>query len=96
VRSTGANSPEISERLYNVDVTPKVDSFRAPGGMVILCITGLAMLLAACQKEVPAKRYALRGEVMALDPQARTATIKHEKIGDGRLLRWCCDRGSRD
>lgn len=47
--------------------------------------TLLLMLAAGCARSGesgPVKRYELRGEVIRLDPQAKTATIKHEKIGD--------------
>jgi Cu/Ag efflux protein CusF len=37
----------------------------------------------ACRKPQPAeKTYALRGTIVSLDAQTKTATIKHEKIGD--------------
>ena len=42
------------------------------------------LLFAACSRQAnqPVKRYQLRGEIKSLDPQAKTATIQHEKIGD--------------
>jgi protein SCO1/2 len=40
----------------------------------------LLILLAACTKPVPGKRYILNGEVVKLDPATQTATIKGEKI----------------
>lgn len=41
----------------------------------------LAVLLTTeCAKEAPVHRYALRGEIVKIDPAAHTATIKHEKI----------------
>jgi Cu/Ag efflux protein CusF len=44
----------------------------------------LALLLAACStsQQVPPKRYTMQGEVKALDPTAKTATINAGKIGD--------------
>lgn len=53
----------------------------------------LFLLMAACQnstvtavkedaKDEPVRRYALHGEVLRLDPQAKIAAIKHQKIGD--------------
>lgn len=52
--------------------------------MIRLLIPLLAALLfaAACQQAAPPKRYPLHGEVKALDEKAKTATIKHDKIGD--------------
>jgi len=43
---------------------------------------GLLLLLAACQKDEPVRRYPLHGEVLRLDAQGKIAAIKHEKIGD--------------
>ena len=56
-------------------------------------ITCLLLVLAGCQKSTVSSvkeeakdetlhRYALRGEVLRLDPQGKIAAIKHEKIGD--------------
>ena len=45
-------------------------------------LAGLAFLLTACAKHEPEKRYAMKGEIRALDPTARTATINAGKIGD--------------
>jgi Cu/Ag efflux protein CusF len=42
----------------------------------------LALTLAGCGAKGETKRYDLRGEVRALDPSTKIATIKHEKIGD--------------
>jgi Cu/Ag efflux protein CusF len=40
-------------------------------------------VLAACGgKPVETKQYPLTGEVKALDPSAKLATIQHQKIGD--------------
>jgi Cu/Ag efflux protein CusF len=41
-----------------------------------------AFLLAGCAAKTQERRYDLRGEVKALDPAAKLATIAHEKIGD--------------
>ena len=41
-----------------------------------------ALLLSACNKTPPAKRYPMRGVVKALDPQAQVATIDSGKIDD--------------
>ena len=41
------------------------------------------LLLIACKHaQLAEKTYALKGEIVSLDPQTHTATIKHEKIGD--------------
>jgi len=40
-----------------------------------------AAALAACSRK-PSKIYDMQGEVVALDPAAKTATIKAGKIGD--------------
>src|SRR3954454_5408886 len=43
----------------------------------------LAVLLAAgCHKKEEAKRYPMQGDIRALDPTAKTATIAAGKIGD--------------
>jgi Cu/Ag efflux protein CusF len=42
----------------------------------------LALALTGCGAKRDTKRYELRGEVKALDPATKSATIKHEKIGD--------------
>jgi Cu/Ag efflux protein CusF len=42
----------------------------------------LALALAGCGAKDQTKRYAMEGEVKALDPAAKTATIAHGKIGD--------------
>jgi len=42
----------------------------------------LALALAGCRAKDQTKRYPMEGEVKALDPAARTATIAHGKIGD--------------
>ena len=45
-------------------------------------VAGLLLLLAACHKDEPVRRYPLHGEVLRLDSQGKIAAIKHEKIGD--------------
>jgi Cu/Ag efflux protein CusF len=48
----------------------------------VLCAV-VTMVLAGCghpAPPAPPKEYPLRGEVVRLDPQVRTATIKHGKI----------------
>ncbi len=42
----------------------------------------LAAALAGCAPKSQPKRYDMQGEIKALDPSGKTATIKHEKIGD--------------
>ena len=42
----------------------------------------LALTLAGCGAKDQTKRYAMEGEVKALDPAAKTATIAAGKIGD--------------
>jgi Cu/Ag efflux protein CusF len=42
----------------------------------------LAIALAGCGAKDQAKRYAMEGEVKALDPAPKTATIAAGKIGD--------------
>jgi Cu/Ag efflux protein CusF len=44
----------------------------------------LTLLLVGCssKEQVQPKRYSMRGEIMALDPAAKTATINAGKIGD--------------
>jgi Cu/Ag efflux protein CusF len=42
----------------------------------------LALALAGCGAKDQTKRYAMEGEVKALDPAAKTATIAAGKIGD--------------
>ena len=42
----------------------------------------LALTLAGCSAKDQTKRYAMEGEVKALDPAAKSATIAHGKIGD--------------
>lgn len=42
----------------------------------------LALALAGCGARNQPRRYAMEGEVKALDPATKTATIAHGKIGD--------------
>lgn len=42
-----------------------------------------ALILAACgEKETPTKRYPMEGDVKAIDPAVKSATIAAGKIGD--------------
>lgn len=41
-----------------------------------------ALALAGCGARKPAKLYDMQGEIKALDPATKTATIQHGKIGD--------------
>ena len=47
----------------------------------ILLIT-MALALAACASRAQVKRYPMEGDVTALDPSTKTATIDAGKIGD--------------
>ncbi len=40
------------------------------------------MALAGCGSKTAEKRYPMEGDVVALDPSSKTATIKAGKIGD--------------
>ena|ERR1041384_1127114 len=42
----------------------------------------LVLLSAGCHSKPEAKRYPMQGEIKALDPNAKTATIAAGKIGD--------------
>ena len=42
----------------------------------------LGIALAGCGAKDQTRRYAMEGEVKALDPATKTATIAHGKIGD--------------
>jgi len=44
----------------------------------------LVLALAGCgsREQVPPKRYAMQGDIKALDPVSKTATINAGKIGD--------------
>jgi Cu/Ag efflux protein CusF len=42
----------------------------------------LPLLFAACAPKEESKRYPMQGEVKALDPKAKSATIDAGKIGD--------------
>ena len=46
------------------------------------CFIASVLFLSACanKPEGSLKRFALRGEVVHLDPKVRAATLKHEKI----------------
>jgi Cu/Ag efflux protein CusF len=48
-----------------------------------ITLTVLAVLLAGCgAKQAPPKRYTMKGEIKALDPAAKNATIDAGPIGD--------------
>ena len=47
-----------------------------------LLLLALALFLAGCHAKPEPKRYPMEGEVKALDPAAKTATIAAGKIGD--------------
>jgi Cu/Ag efflux protein CusF len=47
---------------------------------VLLLATLLVLACSARKPEAPIKRYALRGEVVRLEPERRTAVIKHDAI----------------
>ncbi|HZT40243.1 MAG TPA: copper-binding protein [Bryobacteraceae bacterium] len=38
------------------------------------------LLILGCAREAPVHRYALRGEIVKVDPSAHTVTIRHERI----------------
>jgi Cu/Ag efflux protein CusF len=48
----------------------------------LFCLLALAVLLASCGSRSPSKRYPIQGEIKALDPAAKTATIAAGKIDD--------------
>jgi Cu/Ag efflux protein CusF len=49
----------------------------------IFLVVATMWALAGCgEKKAPPKRYPMRGEVKALDPSTKTATIAAGKIGD--------------
>jgi Cu/Ag efflux protein CusF len=45
-------------------------------------LLALALLLVGCASKPPEKQYAMHGDITALDPAAKTATINAGKIGD--------------
>ena len=47
-----------------------------------ICLLFLALALLGCGARETAKRYPMQGDVRALDPAAKTATIAAGKIGD--------------
>ena len=49
-----------------------------------ICLAALALFLAGCaaKEQVQPKRYTMQGEIKALDPAAKSATINAGKIGD--------------
>jgi Cu/Ag efflux protein CusF len=60
----------------------------------------VALLLLACagkapESKAPVKQYAMRGEIMQLDPEHQVATIKHENI-EGFMHAMTMEYGFRD
>ena len=47
-----------------------------------VCLLLLALALAGCGAKTAAKRYPVQGDIVAVDPAAKTATIAFGKIGD--------------
>jgi Cu/Ag efflux protein CusF len=47
-----------------------------------ICLLVLALALLGCGARETAKRYPMQGDVKAVDPAAKTATIDAGKIGD--------------
>ena len=47
-----------------------------------VCLLFLALALLGCGAKEAAKRYPMQGDVKAVDPAAKTATIAAGKIGD--------------
>jgi Cu/Ag efflux protein CusF len=47
-----------------------------------ICLLFLALALLGCGARKTGKRYPMQGDVRALDPAAKTATISAGKIGD--------------
>jgi Cu/Ag efflux protein CusF len=45
-------------------------------------LLAIALALAGCHSKPEPKRYPMQGEIKALDPTAKTATIAAGKIGD--------------
>jgi Cu/Ag efflux protein CusF len=45
-------------------------------------LLALALFLAACGTKTQVKQYEMRGEIKALDPVSKSATINAGKIGD--------------
>lgn len=65
--------------------------------VLLFCV---ALLLLACARKAPEskeplKKYAMRGEVVQLDPEHQVATIKHEDI-PGFMGAMTMDYGFRD
>jgi len=50
--------------------------------LTLVPVLALALALAACGAKAQAKRYPMEGDIKALDPATRTATIAAGKIGD--------------
>ena len=50
--------------------------------IVTTLLLGFALLLVGCASKPEPKRYPMQGEIKALDPTSKTATIAAGKIGD--------------
>ena len=53
-----------------------------PCRFLVTVLLACCFLLGGCKKAPATRQYAMHGEVLALNPQDHTATIKHGKIGD--------------
>jgi Cu/Ag efflux protein CusF len=45
-------------------------------------LLAVCLFLGGCKPAAPVRQYPMHGQVLALDAQNHTATIKHGKIGD--------------
>ena len=50
--------------------------------ILMVFLLAFAMVLAGCARKAEPKRYPMQGEIKALDPAAKTATIAAGKVGD--------------
>jgi len=48
----------------------------------MLVLLALCLVFDGCKSEGQGRRYPMHGQILALDAQNHTATIKHGKIGD--------------
>ena len=49
---------------------------------VTATLLALCLLLGGCKPAPPMRQYPMHGQIVAIDAQSHTATIKHDKIGD--------------
>ena len=49
---------------------------------ICMLLLALSLVVAGCHKKPEPKRYPMQGEIKAVDPNAKTATIAAGKIGD--------------